>query len=181
MRILKEDTLALIIDFQEKLVPVIHQNEVLLRNTEILIKGLQTLGIPMIVTQQYTKGIGMTVPALTEVFGENFSYEDKVTFSCADDTSIMSKITEMNRKNIIVCGVEAHICVQQTVIDLLALGYNVILVVDCIGSRKEKDMKIGIQRACLEGVIPTTYESVLFELTRVAKMDEFKKISALIK
>lgn len=181
MRILREDTLALIIDFQERLVPVIHQNEELIRNTEILIKGLQTLGIPMIVTQQYTKGIGMTVPALAEIFGENFTYEDKVTFSCADDVAIMNKIAEKNKKNIIVCGVEAHICVLQTVIDLLAQGYNVILVADCIGSRKENDLKYGIQRACLEGAIPTTYESILFELTRVAKTEEFKRISALIK
>lgn len=181
MRILAEDTLALVIDFQEKLVPVIHQQEELLHNTTILLKGLQALQIQALVTQQYTKGIGMTVPSLTEVYGKDFSYEEKITFSCAEDEVIMNKIAESGKKNIIICGIEAHICVLQTVIDLIAKGYNVILVEDCVGSRKEKDRQVGIKRAIAEGAIPTTYESILFELTRVAKTEVFKVISKLIK
>lgn len=181
MRILAEDTMALVIDFQEKLMPVIHNNEELLHNTEILIKGLKTLGIPMIVTQQYTKGIGMTVPQITEIFGKDFCYEDKVAFSCMDDENIAKKVTELGKKNVILCGVEAHICVLQTAIDLIEKGYNVILVEDCIGSRKINDKNIGVQRAIKEGVNLTTYESLLFELTRIAKGDVFKTISKLIK
>lgn len=181
MRITKEDTMALIIDFQEKLVPVIDKNEELIHNTQILIKGLQALQVPMIITQQYTKGIGMTVPALVELFGESFCYEDKVAFSCAEDEATLEKLKAMGKKNIIVCGIEAHICVLQTVIDLIAMGYNVLLVEDCIGSRKESNRQIGIQRALQEGAIPTSYESILFELTRVAKTDTFKEISRLIK
>ena len=181
MRITKEDTMALIIDFQEKLVPVIDNNEELIHNTQILIKGLQALQVPMIITQQYTKGIGMTVPALAELFGESFCYEDKVAFSCAEDEATLEKLKAMGKKNIIVCGIEAHICVLQTVIDLIAMGYNVLLVEDCIGSRKERNRQIGIRRALQEGAIPTSYESILFELTRVAKTDTFKEISRLIK
>ena len=181
MRILAEDTMALIVDFQERLVPVIHNHEELLRNTEILMKGLQVLQIPMIVTQQYTKGIGMTVSTLSDILGESFTYEDKLTFSCAENQSILDKIEATGKKNIIICGIEAHICVLQTVIDLLALDYNVILVEDCIGSRKESDRLVGIKRAIREGAIPTSYESILFELTRVAKTDTFKEISRLIK
>jgi len=181
MRILAEDTLALIIDFQEKLVPVIHNNEELLHNTEILIKGLKTLGIPMVVTQQYTKGIGMTVPVISEAVGVGFTYYDKVTFSCVENEEILSKIEESGRKNIIICGIEAHICVLQTVIDLIEKGYHVIVVQDCVGSRKKNDCKIGMKRAMIEGAVPTTYESILFELTRVAKTDVFKEISRLIK
>ncbi|MDF2485294.1 MAG: hypothetical protein K0R46_1462 [Herbinix sp.] len=181
MRITAEDTMALVIDFQERLVPVIEHQEELIHNTEILVKGLQALKIPIIVTQQYTKGIGMTVPSLVELFGENFTYEDKVTFSCAENETILHKIQETGKKNIIVCGIEAHICVLQTVIDLIALGYHVILVEDCVGSRKEDNRQIGIKRAILEGAIPTSYESILFELTRVAKTDTFKEISRLIK
>jgi len=181
MRILAEDTMALVVDFQERLVPVIDRNEELLHHTEILIKGLRALKIPMLVTQQYTKGIGMTVPVLSDVFGEEFIYEDKVTFSCAEDETILEKIKQSGKKNIIVCGIEAHICVLQTVIDLIAKGYHVILVEDCVGSRKESDRQVGIKRAVAEGAIPTTYESILFELTRVAKTDVFKEISRLIK
>jgi len=181
MRILAEDTMALVVDFQERLVPVIDRNEELLHHTEILIKGLRALKIPMLVTQQYTKGIGMTVPVLSDVFGEEFIYEDKVTFSCAEDETILEKIKQSGKKNIIVCGIEAHICVLQTIIDLIAKGYHVILVEDCVGSRKESDRQVGIKRAVAEGAIPTTYESILFELTRVAKTDVFKEISRLIK
>ncbi len=181
MRITAEDTMALIVDFQERLLPVIDRNEELIHNTEILIKGLQTLQIPMIITQQYTKGIGMTVPALAELFGDSFQYQDKVAFSCAEDEVTLTKIKATGKKNIIVCGIEAHICVLQTVIDLIAMGYHVLLVEDCIGSRTESNRQIGIRRALQEGAIPTSYESILFELTRVAKTDTFKEISKLIK
>lgn len=181
MRIKAEDTLALIIDFQEKLVPVIDQKDQLLHNTQILMKGLRTLGIPMLVTQQYTNGIGMTVPELTEVLQEDFTYYDKISFSCAEDSEILEKIVQSGKKNIIVCGIEAHICVLQTVIDLLEKGYQVVLVEDCVGSRKESDRQAGIRRALAEGALPATYESILFELTRVAKTDVFRVISKLIK
>ncbi|MBH1940106.1 hydrolase [Mobilitalea sibirica] len=181
MRILAEDTMALVIDFQERLVPVIKNANGLLHNTEILMKGLKALGIPMILTQQYTKGIGMTVPVIAEALGEDFNYMDKVSFSCVDDENIMQRIHATGKKNIIVCGIEAHICVLQTVIDLIQQGFHVILVEDCIGSRKENDTKVAVLRAAAEGAVITTYESILFELTRYAKSDVFKQISALIK
>jgi len=181
MRILSEDTLALLVDFQERLVPVINHDVELIHNTEILIKGLKALGIPIIVTQQYTKGIGMTVPELATAIGDDFSFFDKLTFSCAEDVTILSKIAETGKSNIIVCGIEAHICVLQTVIDLIAKGYHVILVEDCVGSRKESDRQVGIRRAIAEGAVITSYESILFELTRVAKTEVFKEISRLIK
>ena len=181
MRILAEETMALVIDFQERLVPVINHSEELLRSSSILVKGLKALGIPMVVSQQYTKGIGMTVPAITEAVGEDVSYYDKVAFSCAEDEKLLLKIRETGNKNIILCGIEAHICVLQTAIDLMAMGYNVILVEDCIGSRRESDRITAVRRAHAEGAIITTYESILFELTRVAKTEVFKLISSLIK
>jgi Amidases related to nicotinamidase len=181
MRILAEDTMALVIDFQERLVPVIQKQEELLQNTLILLRGLKVLKIPMLITQQYPKGLGMTVPIISEAVGETSDYYDKITFSCAEDEAIRNKIKESGKKNIIICGIEAHICVLQTVIDLISQKYNVILVEDCIGSRKESDRQIGIRRAIAEGAIPATYESVLFELTRVAKTDVFREVSRLIK
>lgn len=181
MRIKVEDTLALIIDYQERLVPVINNSQELIHNTTKLIKGFNILDVPMLVTQQYTKGLGMTVAEIKELYGDDFTYYDKLTFSCAQDESIRKAIAQSGRKNIIICGVEAHICVLQTVIDLLADGYKVIIVEDCIGSRKEYDKLTAIKRAIAEGAIPTTYEAILFELTQVAGTQNFKKISELIK
>lgn len=181
MRILKEDTIALIIDIQEKLAPVIHQSEQIVHNTSILIKGLKALDVPMIVTHQYTKGLGMTVPKLIEAYGDNFIYSDKSAFSCMDDENIRKQVEEAGKKNVILCGMEAHICVLQTAIDLKEMGYNVYLVQDCIGSRREYDMNVALQRAISEGIGLTTYESILFELTRVSGTDTFKTISKLIK
>lgn len=181
MRILAEDTMALIIDYQEKLMPVIYNDQELSHRSEILIKGLKTLGIPMITTQQYTRGIGMTIPTIMEAIGDDFDYYDKVTFSCGDDPQILEEVEKLGKKNIIICGIEAHICVLQTVIDFIEKGYHVILVENCIGSRKESDRVTAIQRAISEGATITTYESILFELTRTAKHEAFKTISKLIK
>lgn len=181
MRILAEDTLAIVIDYQEKLVPVMHEKELLIQNTEKLIRGLTILDVPMIVTQQYTKGIGMTVEELRNVYGTEFQYHDKLSFSCYEDEEIVSQIKKYKKKNIIVFGIEAHICVLQTVIDCIADGYHVVLIEDCISSRKENDKKIAVERARGEGAIISTYESILFELTRKAGSDIFKSISKLIK
>ena len=181
MRIKAEDTMALVIDIQERQVPVIHRKDEIIHHTKLLMEGLKILQIPILVTQQYTKGLGMTVDSIIESYGEGFSYKDKITFSCADDEMILQKLENSGKKNIIICGIEAHICVLQTAIDLIEKGYQVVLVEDCISSRKESDRLVGIKRALAEGALPTTYESILFELTRSAKSEAFKKISQLIK
>jgi len=180
MRFLAEDTLALVVDYQERLIPAMHDREELIRRSVILLSGLKALGIPMVVSQQYTKGIGMTIPAITEAIG-HLDYFEKMTFSCYDDEAIKTKIDGLGKKNIIVCGTEAHVCVLQSCIDLKAAGYNVVLVGDCVGSRRTYDKKMGLKRAAREGVFITTYEAILFELLRKAGGDVFKTISKLIK
>ncbi|MDF2951866.1 MAG: hypothetical protein K0S18_1449 [Anaerocolumna sp.] len=181
MRILREESIALVIDYQEKLVPVMHNDHELIQNSEIFLRGLNILQIPTIVTQQYTKGIGMTVEQLRNVFEEKFTYFDKFSFSCYDDEKILEEIKKHKKKNIIICGIEAHVCVLQTAIDCMAAGYQVIIVEDCISSRRKNDKKVALQRAEMEGIIITTYESLLFELTRKAGNDTFKQISKLVK
>lgn len=181
MRIKAEDTMALVIDFQERLIPVIYNNEKLLKNTEILLEGFNILEIPTIITQQYTKGLGMTVEEIKNIYHSDFEYLEKLTFSSYNDKNIKEIIDQQNKKNIIICGIEAHICVLQTVIDCKEAGYQVIVVEDCISSRKENDKAIALQRFQHEGVIITTYESILFELTRIAGNNKFKAISKLIK
>ncbi|ROR30518.1 isochorismatase family protein [Mobilisporobacter senegalensis] len=181
MRILAEDTIGLIIDYQDRIIPVMDKREELIYNTIKLIKGLKTLQIPLVVSQQYTKGLGDTIESIKDALSEECSYYDKLTFSCLDNTEISDQIKSYNKKNIVVCGIEAHVCVLQTVIDLVAAGYNVIIVEDCITSRKIHDKEIALKRFAGEGVIFATYESILFELTREAGNETFKAISKIIK
>lgn len=180
MRILSENTCAVFIDFQEKLVPAMSKSEKIIERTAILAKGLQEIGIPMAVSQQYTKGLGETVPAIKDVI-ENFSYTDKTTFSCWENDDLNKWFRDQNKQTVIVCGIEAHICVLQTVVDLISAGFYVFVVADCIGSRSDFDMEIGMQRLKDEGAFLTTTEAVLFELVGGAKSPNFKAISNLIK
>lgn len=176
MRIEKEHAIAVVVDYQEKLVPVMKDKDELIANTKILLKGLKALDIPMVVTQQYTKGLGMTIEPIAEAMGTN-EYIDKISFTAYDAV----KDVVAGKKYVIVCGIESHICVLQTVIDLKAAGYVPVLVADCISSRKEEDKQIAIQRARQEGAIVTTYESLLFELLKVAGTETSKTIQRLIR
>ncbi len=180
MLIHAENTSAVVIDVQEKLMPVMSGKEILEKNICTLIRGLKTLGVPMVVTQQYTKGIGMTIPSVREAL-EDDAYFDKKSFSCYGDPAIKEAIDSLGRKEVLVFGIEAHICVLQTCLELMENGYTPILVTDCVSSRRTADMETGIQRAIQEGVRVTTCESILFELTKSAAHPDFKVISKLIK
>ena len=176
MRIERDNTVALVIDYQEKLVPVMDEKERLIQNSSILLAGLKYLGVPMIVTQQYTKGLGITVQEIREAM-ESDDYIDKISFTAFD--SVKEQI--MDKKFVIVCGIEAHICVLQTVIDLVEEGFVPVVVEDCISSRKPNDKEVAIRRMLEEGAIVTTYESLLFELLKIAGTEESKRIQRLIK
>lgn len=180
MKLRAEDTAALFIDFQERLVPAIYDHDAIMDKTVILAKGLQEFGMPIAFSQQYTKGLGETLPALTDAF-ENFKYMEKTSFSCCECEEFAAWLKETGKKNVIVCGVEAHICVLQTVRDLLEAGYHVFVVADCIGSRKLYDKEIGMLRMEKEGAYMTSCEQALFELTGGAKSPHFKTISKLVK
>lgn len=180
MRFLREDTVALLIDVQDRLLPAINKGDEMLAATVRLIKGLQILEVPVVAVRQYPKGLGDIPPQLREVLGE-YAPSDKVTFSAWDTEEISRRIQSLGKKNLIVFGTEAHVCVLQTVIDFIAAGYNVALVVDCVGSRQPYDREIALRRAEKEGALLTTSESILFELLRKAATDRFKQISALVK
>lgn len=176
MKIKAKDTIAIVVDYQERLMPVMYEKEALLKNTAILLNGLKELGVPIAVTQQYTKGLGSTVKEIENVLGE---YEplEKIAFSSFD--AVKEEIK--GKKFVIVCGIEAHICVLQTLLDLKENGYIPVLVEDCLSSRTLHNKQIALERAKQEGVILTTYESILFELLEKAGTETFKKIQALIK
>ena len=180
MRILKDETIALIVDIQERLFPHIFEHEQLALHTSILIQGLQILNIPVIATQQYTKGLGSTIPSIRQIL-DDYEPVEKLSFSCCDNEIFMKKLEDTGKKKVIIAGIESHICVQQTTLDLLSKGFVPIVIEDCVSSRKASDKHIAVERMRTEGAIITTYESILFELCRFAGNDIFKAISKLVK
>jgi len=180
MRITKEHTIGLVIDIQDRLFPAMFEKEILLKNTLILIQGLTELKLPLIITQQYTKGLGETIPEIKSVIPD-FSFIEKRGFSCCDEPVVMDKLKENGAKNIIICGIESHVCVLQTAVDLKEAGFNPIVVIDCISSRTNESIETAKERFRFEGIMITSYESILFELTRSSAAPEFKAISKLWK
>jgi nicotinamidase-related amidase len=180
MRILKEESVAVIVDIQEKLLPHIHDGDIILRNCLRLIEGMKILDIPMIVTQQYTQGLGPTVQPIVKMFPD-FSYVEKISFSCCEEPFFNIGIQSSGKDDIILCGIESHVCILQTCIDLLADGKRPVVVEDCTSSRNPLDKKIAIGRMRQEGARIATLESILFELTRTAGNEIFKRISAIVK
>lgn len=181
MRINANDTAVLVVDYQAKLLPAMSELESLMSSSKILLRGLKELEIPMIVTEQYSKGLGPTVEEITYCMGDSYKPFEKMTFSGLQTEEIKSAVDALGKKNILVCGVEAHVCVLQSVIDLRASGYNVILVEDCIASRKVSDKETAVKRAIGEGALITSAEAILFELTLGAGTPHFKAISKIVK
>ena len=180
MRITKENTVGLVIDIQERLFPVMWEKENLLKNCKILLAGLTELKIPTFATQQYTKGLGETLPEIKSLFSD-FECIEKRDFSCCDEPKVVEEIKKSAAKNIIICGIESHVCVLQTAVDLKEAGLNPVIVMDCVSSRTKENIEIAKERFRYEGIMMTSYESILFELTRSAGAPEFRTISKLVK
>lgn len=180
MRIKQNNCAAVIIDIQERLYPFIHEHEKLTQQTTKLIQGLNVLEIPLIVTQQYTKGIGETISPIKDAIGE-FEHIEKMTFSCCGEETFMDALTKLNKKNVILTGIETHVCVLQTAIDLIEHGFTPILIEDCVSSRSANDKRIAVERMRVEGAIISTMESILFELTEVSGTPRFKSIVKIVK
>lgn len=180
MRIEQGNSIGLVIDIQERLFSVMHSKDQLLERSKILIEGLQILSVPLLFTQQYSKGLGETHSEISSLI-ENFSAIEKSVFSCYDEPTVVEALEESDNTNVIICGIEAHVCVLQTAIDLKNSGYTPIIVVDCISSRKNLDLDIALLRYQQEGILVTSSESILFELTRSSKAPEFRSISKLVK
>ena len=180
MRITKENTTALFIDFQEKLFPAMNEKEQLLKNSRILLEGLTLLDIPLTFTQQYTKGLGATIEELASLI-PGFSPIEKSDFSCFGASEYRDFLEKNKSKQIILCGIEAHVCVLQTAVDLKSAGLNPIVITDCITSRSLHNKIGALDRFRYEGIMMSTCESILFEITRSARDDAFRAISKLVK
>lgn len=176
----KENSALLIIDLQERILPVIRNIESVLDNTIKLIKGFKVLSLPIYFTEQYPKGLGPTSKKIL-IELEGYSAINKMSFSCLGAENLFEEFFRKKLSQIVVCGVESHVCVQQTVLDLIANSFQVNLVADAISSRKEIDYNIALERMRTLGAEVTTTESVLFELLEVCGTPEFKEVSKVVK
>ena len=173
------DTALLVVDVQEKLVSAIAQNARVVWNVRRLIDGAKILGLPVAATEQYPKGLGPTVAELAERLGPVTS---KLTFSCGGCPESFLAFGEWRERGvhkILICGTEAHVCVQQTVLDLLADAWRVYVATDAVGSRFDVDYRTALGRMDSAGATLTTTEAALFEWCEVAGTPEFKEISQL--
>lgn len=180
MRLLQSECQGILIDVQERLFPYIFQSEQLLSKLIVLLQGLQILQIPLIVSEQYKKGLGTTIRAI-KPWIEDHKQLEKISFSCLDNEIIAEEISTREKKQVIIFGIEMHICVLQTCLDLKQQGFEVYVIADACGSRKEDEIGYALRRLQTEGVFVTSVESVLFELCRDASSDKFKAISKLMK
>ena len=175
-----EDSLLFIVDVQDRLVGMIKNSEEIAKNNAILAKTAKTLGIPTIVTEQYPKGLGATILELREYIDLN-NICKKTAFSALETQDVLNKLKEYNRKNIILTGIETHICIYQTALALLEAGFNVYVVKNATSSIKTKDYKTALELMRDFGAKLTCVETVLFELLKTSKHPNFKEIQALIK
>lgn len=174
------NTAVIAVDLQTRLLPVISGAEKLRRNLVILLTGANTLKLPVIATEQYPKGLGHTEEQFLQYLNPEIIFS-KTSFSCFDAPDFASKITAEGIKEIIVCGVETHVCVQMTVLDALARGLKVYLIGDAVGSRCDCNHHTAVNLMQNAGAIVTSTESLLFSLIRDSTHPDFKSLSALIK
>ena len=175
----------LIIDIQEKLAPAMSDAGPVIAHSQRLITAARHFGVPVTISEQYPRGIGPTVDVLREAAGGEARVFDKMAFSCAQDPAIAGHLAqvreEATRNQIVITGIEAHVCVLQTALELLQSGYEVFVVADAIASRREASREIAMRRMEQAGVHPVTTEMVIFEWVGRAGTADFKAILPLIK
>ena len=175
----REHTALLVIDIQERLMPVIFEQEKIFTNVNKLLRGTEILNLETIITEQYPKGLGKTCKEVE--LSEKANIIEKTCFSSMLSTEVNDQLKLTNVKSLIICGVEAHICVLKTTLDALKEGYEVHVVADAVSSRTNENKQLAIKRMRHAGAYITSVEMILFQLLDYAGTDEFKAISKLIK
>lgn len=175
-----ENTALIVVDVQGKLAEIVHESEFVLGQIEKIIKGAQILNVPIVWIEQYPEGLGRTNEMLKRHL-EDERYVTKRTFSACLEDDFMETIEQLNRKSFLVTGIETHVCVYQTVRDLLKHNYEVEIVLDAVSSRTELNRKIGIEKMKSLGASITSVEMALFELMETSKNPLFKQVLEIIK
>ena len=178
--LMSENTVLIIVDVQGKLAHLMYKKEVLFENLQKIIKGVQILGIPIIWTEQNPEGLGPTIPEVAHLLSNNRPIS-KLSFSCCGSDCFMQVFKELNRTQVLIAGIETHVCVYQTAIDLLDSRYEVQIVADAVSSRTVENRQIGLEKMREAGAPLTSTETALFELLRVAEGAKFKEILAIVR
>ena len=180
-RLTPETSLLVIVDIQERLMPAILDSRQVTFNARRLLEAAGAIGVPVVVTEQYPQGLGNTVQELIPHIPEGSPVLAKKAFSIYDDEPIRAEIDRHQRPQVILCGVETHVCIQQSAFDLLRAGREVHIVVDAVGSRFADNGTVALRRFESAGMALTTTESLLFEWCRTAAHPQFKLFSRLAK
>lgn len=180
----RDEALLLVVDIQERLAPAIHKDLYprTMRNTQIMIETAGELGLPILLTEQYPKGLGATVPELlTSLKGKKYQKFEKVSFSCARDEACMQAVAAPNRQQMVVVGMETHVCVYQTSVDLIRAGYSVFVLDDAVSSRFLHNYESGLWALRDAGCTVFSTETAVFQLLKAAATPEFRKLVSLIR
>ena len=178
----KDDTALLVVDIQEKLSAAMPQDVLkkTLKNTVKLLKAARELNLAVYVTEQYPKGLGKTLPEIAAETGEAHAFE-KMTFSSGQVRGIVDDLNNRNVKNVIISGMETHVCVAQTALDLLEFGFGVSLPADATCSQRKDDWHFALERLRTAGITVTTTEAAIFELLYSADTPEFRNLKGIFK
>jgi len=174
-------TALVVIDLQEAFRSAISDFPQVASRASMAVRGFRILNVPIIVTEQYPKGLGKTAEEILFSLPDDFEFVQKTTFSSCGAGSFFEKLNDYGTKQVVLCGIETHICVSKTAHDLLANGFEVHLLIDAVASRYTKDREAGLSKMFSSGVVPATVEMSLFELMRDSKHEQFKEIQALVK
>ena len=174
-----DNAVLLVIDIQGKLASLMQEKERLYDNASRMIRAAEVLGIEVICTEQYPQGLGPTVPEIAEHL--NVETIEKLAFSCCGEEAFVTALKETQRTQVLIVGIETHVCVYQTAMDLLAGGYEVYVVTDAVSSRTESNRQLGLQRMRDAGAVMTSVEMALFEMLKIAKGDQFKQIARIVR
>jgi len=169
-----------VVDVQGKLAQLMYGKQALFKNIQILIKAAKLLDIPILWCQQCPESLGPTVPEIAQLLSDNEPL-NKAAFSCCGSEQFNTKLNELARQQLLLCGIEAHVCIYQTAVDLLRKGYYVDVIADAVSSRKLENKQIAIDRMAADRINISCTEMVLFELLRTAEHPQFKQIATLIK
>ncbi len=179
-RFTKPGAAVLVVDMQIKLLPRMKQSERIAARTGILLDGCRALGVPILATEQYKRGLGNTVPGIAERFTGALCVEEKLKFSAFIEP-IRQALAQSGVRNVLVCGIETHVCILQTCLDLADAGYITFIAADACSSRSKVDHEWALRRLNQAGIVPTTVESALLELVHEAGTEDFRKILELIR
>lgn len=181
-KILKQpDTALVVIDMQEAFRSAINEFALIASRISAAVRGFRLLGVPILVTEQYPGGLGRTAEEIALVLPDDIAIIEKTSFSCCGEEAFLQRLESTGARQIVVCGIETHVCVNQTVHDLLERGFETHILTDCVGSRFDHDRKAGLAKMRSSGAVDSSVELALFEMMRDARHEKFREIQHLIK